>query len=158
MSCEGVGQMNPDRRVEAPPLTYVPRGIGPPAGPPNTFERSGSWRSVFEGFAVGVLVLAALWWLSGCASSKVTIYRPGTAEVAAEIEQSFTGRGCIAIDQRPTTGQLSIAIEQDGTSDWSVSRLLVYLGDVAGSVFGGERKSRTMEDAGIASGCAGLFE
>ena len=96
--------------------------------------------------------------LCSCATTEIVTYRPGTTEVAATVKATALGRACIAVDQRPTTGRLSITVEQDGTSDWSVSRLLAWLGDIAGNVFGGKARSDGMEGPSSRSGCAGLFE
>lgn len=95
--------------------------------------------------------------LSGCASSTIEIFVPGTEIREAKVTQSFLGRGCVAVD-RSVAGKISVIVQQDGSSDWSASRLLGWLGDIAGNVFGGESRSKRMEAPDAAQGCAGVFE
>jgi hypothetical protein len=97
--------------------------------------------------------------LLGCGSSGITVYRlvEGEPQPVAEVTQKFAGKGCIAVDSR-VDGSASVIVQQAGTSDWSVSRLLAYLGDTAGVVFGGTRGAEEMQGpmAGM-QGCEGLF-
>lgn len=102
------------------------------------------------------LVIALALSVIGCATSEVTVYRPGEATPAARIAQNFAGRGCLAVDTSPDS--TSVLIQQDGTSDWSLSRLFAMLGDVAGGVFGGARDPQGMTGPSDAVGCRGVLE
>jgi len=105
----------------------------------------------------GLASLALALALVGCASTELEVMRPGTTEVAARLHVSAFGRACLVVEQRPTTGHLNVMVEQDGTSDWSVSRLLGWVADVAGGVFGGERRAREQAKPSSSSGCAGVL-
>ena len=72
------------------------------------------------------------------------------------IEQTFTGRGCLAVSS--TDEGIDILIQQDGTSDWSISRLMAWIGDIAGGVFGNDTKGEGMAGPSDSSGCNGVVE
>jgi hypothetical protein len=108
----------------------------------------------------GILASVVLLALAGCASNNITVYRTvaGEPEPLLMIEQGFSGKGCIAVDSDPVTGQASVIVQQAGTSDWSVSRVVSFLGDTVGAVFGGSRGMDEMQGptAGM-QGCEGIF-
>ena len=104
-----------------------------------------------------ILVPLLLVWLAGCGTSSITVYRPGTSTPAASVEQHFAGRGCIAVDTA-ADGTTSVIVAQDGTSDWSVSRLFAFIADAAAAVFGGSREGGPMPGPGAGSGCSQIFE
>ena len=93
----------------------------------------------------------------GCGTSTITVYRKGETTPAAVVEQSFSGRGCIAVDTTPA-GKSSVIVNQDGTSDWSATRLLAFLGDMASAVFGGGDGDGSMQGPSPYSGCSSIFE
>jgi hypothetical protein len=107
-----------------------------------------------------ILVSVALLALVGCASNDITVFQmvEGELQPVLQVEQSFSGKGCIAVDSDPTTGKASVIVQQAGTSDWSISRLFGFLGDTVGAVFGGSRGMDEMQGptAGM-QGCEGIF-
>lgn len=104
-------------------------------------------------FFLGALAL-------GCASNDVTVFKMVAGEPVPfiQIDQGFAGKGCIALDSNPDTGEASVIVQQAGTSDWSISRLFGFLGDIVGGVFGSGRSQDEMQGphAGM-QGCEGLF-
>lgn len=102
--------------------------------------------------AVGLALAVAL---AGCASNSITI--PG--EYPITVEQSLYSRGCLAMDYEPTTQRVSVVIQQDGTSDFSVFRLVDSVADMAAGVFGGERRGQGMQGPTIGGGpCESIFQ
>ena len=107
-----------------------------------------------------ILVSVIVLLLAGCASNDITIYKmvEGTPVPIVEIEQGFGGKGCIAVEADPATGKASVIVQQAGTSDWSVSRLFGFIGDTAGSFFGGTRGMQEMQGPATGmQGCEGIF-
>jgi len=95
--------------------------------------------------------LLALLLALGCASFEVT-----TAE-GTVVKSSAYGRGCVAVDTLPD-GTASVIIAQDGTSDWSIGRMLGWIGELAAPIFGGSNRPAGMESPSLASGCAQIME
>lgn len=107
-------------------------------------------------FSLLLMLLAALAWLPGCAGVPLS-YRPDPTQPAVlELDPGIKGRGCIYIKASPT--ELEVVLAQDGTSDWSVSRMLGWLGDLGAAVFGGGQTSTDgMQAPDPVQGCAQLF-
>jgi hypothetical protein len=93
----------------------------------------------------------------GCAQVPIT-YQPDPDHPAVvSFDPSIVGRGCIYLSVED--GDLEIIVAQDGTSDWSVARLVAWIGDVAGSVFGGgDRSGSGIGAPDPLQGCIQLFE
>lgn len=95
----------------------------------------------------------------GCGTSAITVYKLVDDEPVpvVQVNQHFAGKGCIAVDSE-TDGSASVIVQQAGTSDWSISRALAFVGDIAGGVFGGERGANEMQSPSTGmEGCEGLF-
>jgi hypothetical protein len=108
-----------------------------------------------------IWVSVALLALVGCASNDITVFQmvDGELQPVLQVEQSFSGKGCIAVDSDPTTGKASVIVQQAGTSDWSISRLVSFLGDTVGAVFGGSRGMDEMQGPATGmQGCEGIFD
>lgn len=106
-----------------------------------------------------VLVFLAVVGFIGCGTSGITIYKmvDGEPVPTVEVQQRFAGKGCIAVDSA-IDGSASVIVQQAGTSDWSISRMFGFMGDMAGSVFGGERGMTEMQGPATGmEGCEGLF-
>lgn len=91
----------------------------------------------------------------GCAKSPVTWQPDATKPPVLTMDPGLFGRGAIAIEATTTT--LDIVVCQDGTSDWSLSRLFAWIGELAGSVFGGTPTTDGMKGPDPMAGCAALF-
>ncbi len=93
--------------------------------------------------------------ITGCASAPIR-YQPDPAQPPVlEIDPGVTGRGCLYA--RYSEGELEVIVAQDGTSDWSISRLFAWIGEVAGAVFGGAASGSGMQGPDPLQGCAQLF-
>jgi len=99
-----------------------------------------------------IIALTLVAWLTGCASFEVIDPQSGLT-----VKSSAYGRGCVAVDTR-LDGTISVIVAQDGTSDWSVSRALAFIADLASSVFGGGDAADGMRGPGIENGCGQILE
>jgi len=106
-----------------------------------------------------VLSLVVVCLMVGCGTSGITLYKmvDGEPVPTVEVQQRFAGKGCIAVDSA-TDGSASIIVQQAGTSDWSLSRMFGFMGDIAGNVVGGDRSMSEMQGPATGmEGCEGLF-
>ena len=111
-------------------------------------------------FWIPFFTLCAVCLMLGCGTSGITVYKmvDGNPVPTVEVTQKFAGKGCIAVDSN-TDGSASVIVQQAGTSDWSISRMFGFIGDTAGSVFGGTRGMTEMQGPSTGmEGCEGLFE
>ena len=92
----------------------------------------------------------------GCVTHVVEYTPPGSDEPTLTTKSTAVGRSAMAVDTTPGGG-VSAVICQDGTSDWSISRLLSDLGQLTGSVFGGEQTDG-IKGPDPASSCKQLLE
>jgi len=97
------------------------------------------------------LTLVALL-LFGCATVEI---REGDQVVA---KASAFGRACIALERDEAGRVSSVIVDQAATSDWSLARSLSWIAEVAGGVFGGERRATEPGRPSSSAGCGGVLE
>jgi hypothetical protein len=92
----------------------------------------------------------------GCAQMPLT-YQPDPESVPVlSMDPNIFGRGCLYMIYEE--GSLEMVVIQDGSSDWSLSRLLAWIADVVPPVFGGGERSGTgMAGPSDIVACASLF-
>jgi hypothetical protein len=95
--------------------------------------------------------------LVGCASAPIS-YRPDPEKPPVlALDPNLKGRGCISVVATPD--RLEVILAQDGTSDWSLSRMFAWIGELGAAVFGGAPPSEAgMQGPDPTQGCAQLFE
>ncbi len=109
-----------------------------------------------------LLFLALSFCVVGCGTNPIRIQPPGSEQPIIEINPRGYGRMCswVTFEQKADgTTSVDYVLAQDGTSDWSVSRLLAYVSDVVASlpiVGSGERKAEKMESSSMIEACAQL--
>jgi len=82
-----------------------------------------------------LIAVAALAMLAGCGTGGVTTYQVLGDEMVPvmEAKQRFAGKGCMRA-RIEKNGDANVVVKQYGTSDWSLSRMFAWLGDVAGNL------------------------
>lgn len=139
-----------------------------------TFRETGSL--FVSGLIVGIVRLAMARWVVpnvkasvtslvalfttvgvvGCAGASIR-YQPVASEPPVlEVDPSILGRGAMVVNLRRGDDSVEVIVCQDGTSDWSVSRVVALLGEVVGYVFGANDPG-SMAGPDPARGCAALY-
>ncbi len=107
------------------------------------------------------LIALAVGLLAGCASTPFEEVPTDKTESVLVLNPNLKGRGCAWTSvKRATDGsyEIEMIVAQDGTSSWSVSNMLSWLGEVAGSIFGGSRNLDAPPGPDPLHGCEQLFE
>ena len=96
----------------------------------------------------------------GCAGTPITITAPDSTII--EIDPGLYGRGCswASLTQLEDGSiEIDVVVAQDGSTDWSLLRLLDSVADVAGMIFGGgQRQMDGMAGPSPTTGCAQLVD
>ena len=95
----------------------------------------------------------------GCASFEVVYQPDGPEGSTTVVKSSAYGRGCVAVDAS-VDGTVSVVVAQDGTSDWSISRMFAFIAEIVGQMplIGANTNPDEMEEPDAAQGCSGIFE
>lgn len=110
-------------------------------------------------------LLVLSFFVVGCGSNKLVLLPPGSDQPVVQILPKGYGRLCswVTFEQTPSgTVKVDYVLAQDGTSDWSVSRLFAFVSDIVGSlpIIGGNgvRSGNAMETPSTIQACAQLVQ
>ena len=107
-------------------------------------------------YLAAIAAYAVLLLITGCASGNLTL-RPDPEQPAVlEIDPNVVGRGCLYASYED--GKLEVMVIQDGTSDWSVTRAVSWIADVAAEVFGAGESGSGMQGPDPIHACTYFFE
>ena len=99
--------------------------------------------------------------LAGCTTATVTLQPDPESESILTIEPKFYGRGCASVSVATDSDGsqvIDILVASDAVTDWSLGRVLSFIGDIAGGVFGGNRTMTEPQGPDSKQGCDQLFE